>query len=227
MFRTLSLVVILLIPVSARAEAEEVTSSPEALAKQAAGVLEAECADVATTRATSSAEALAVLGPVFAEVSRVYDATEAPFLLYWRARLAACLSQEERAATDYKVFIAAATDQPAYTSQVIDSRKRLERLQPGRTTVMPAPITGVIAVGSAILVTGVGLTIGGYQEGTNLYPGLSTGAGWDSGIGDYRAAYNAQGVGVALAGTGTALLTASLIKMLVDKHRRNQKAVSK
>ena len=209
-------------PVSARAEAEEVTSSPKALAKQAAGVLEAECADVATTRATSSAEALAVLGPVFAEVSRAYDATEVPFLLYWRARLAACLSQEERSIDDYKMFIAAVADQIAYASQLSDSQIRLERLQPAGPTQKLRPAVGLIAAGGATLAAGLGLSIGGYQEGSSLYPGLSTAGGWDSGIDSYRAAYNAQGVGVVLAGTGTALLTAGLVKMLVDERLRKR-----
>lgn len=190
---------------------------PADAARAASAIIDAHCTDVAGGGATASAEALVLVGPVLAQVSRSYDATAAPFLLYWRGILTACIGQEDRATSDLGAFVELAEDRPEYTDQVRDSRRRLGRM--GARPARPAPdprSTVLLVVGGAATAGGLALGLGSYERGSALFPGLGTTAGWDADIDAYRAAHAGEGIGVAVAGIGSAMLTAGLVKVLVD-----------
>ena len=202
-----------------------------AAAVAASAVLDAECTDVAGGAATTSANALVVVGPVLAQVSSTYDATREPVLLYWRGALTSCIGQEDRAVEDLTAFVAAVDGQPGYEDQVRDARRRLQRLtassaRPVAARAVPqagSPIGPVLlAGGGAALGAGLGVSIGSYQTGTSLLPNLDTPTGWDADIDAYTTAHTAERVGVAVIGVGSAVLTAGVVKLLVDAAQKKR-----
>ena len=65
---------------------------------------------------------------------------------------------------------------------------------------------------------GFGLAGGSYASSIDLYSGVrDSAATWDAGIGSYRNAWTAERVGVAVGATGSALLTAGLVRLIVDQ----------
>ena len=223
---------------AAPAAASDKVQTAEEAALAAAAVLDAECLDMAGGGATDSAEALVAVGPVLAEVSRTYDATRALSLLYWRGLLGSCVGQEQRAVQDLGAFVGAAADLPEYADQVRDSLRRLQRLTkkqaarktlPASSAAQPRGAAGPVLLvsGVATLAAGVGVTIGSYDRGNTLYPSLETTAGWNENIDAYREARTGERVGIAIVGVGTAVLTAGLITLAVDKAKRAKTKRSK
>ena len=139
--------------------------SPEATAQAAAEVVDLHCAEVAAGKATASAEALAAVAPVLAQVSRVHDASGATYLLYWRGLLNACVGQEERGIEDLEAFLAGVGNQPAYAAQVQQARVRLRRLkgEPPAPSVAPQTVGGVVAGGALLGASGALAGLSGWQ----------------------------------------------------------------
>lgn len=215
------------------AAAQDEAPDAGAAAQAASAVLDAECTDVAGGAATTSANALVVVGPVLAQVSRTYDETKDPVLLYWRGALTSCIGQEDRAIEDLTAFVAAVEDQPGYADQVRDARRRLQRLtasSPRPTAVVvvgprPSPAGPILmAAGGAALGAGLGVSIGSYSTGSNLLPNLGTTTGWDADIDGYTTAHAGERVGVAIVGVGSAVLTAGLVVALVDAANKRRGA---
>ncbi len=140
-----------------RAHASDDAGVGAATAEAAAAILEENCAEVAAGEATTSAQSLAAVGVVFAEVSRVFDETGAVFLLFWRGRLGLCLSQDARAAVDFQAFLDATVDDPIYRTQVGTARRLLERLQyvPIVPSAEAAGVVGGILLGAGGVLGGL------------------------------------------------------------------------
>jgi len=98
------------------------------VALRAAEVLEEHCAEVAAGAATGSAQAVAAVSPVLAEVSEAHDLSGASYLLFWRGRLNYCLDREERARSDFEAFTTQVGDDPAFVTQVRQARALVRRI---------------------------------------------------------------------------------------------------
>jgi hypothetical protein len=154
---------LLLLPVVALGAEPDAT----AIAARASEAHERLCSDVAAAQSTKSFEASAEVSAVLAEVSRTYDRTPEPWLLYWRGLLAGCAEREERAIEDLKAFVVWAADEPSLASQVQDAKRRLRRYGipdptlPERGASSAAP---GIAVGAGLLGAGGALgALAGWQ----------------------------------------------------------------
>ncbi len=77
----------------------------EDAALKANQVRDVHCAEMAADRTSSMTSALVAVAPVLDEVSRVYEQTKAPYLLYWRGVLLQCSGQEARATEDLDTFV--------------------------------------------------------------------------------------------------------------------------
>ena len=139
--------------------------NPEAAAQAAAEIVDLHCADVAAGKATASAEALAAVAPVLAQVSRVHDASGATYLLYWRGLLNACVGQEERGVEDLEAFLAGVGSDPAYAAQAKQARVRLRRLkgEPAAPDVPQKTVGGVVAGGALLGAGGALAGLSGWQ----------------------------------------------------------------
>ncbi len=179
------------------------------VAERAAAAHEAQCSDVAAGKATAAAEALARVGPVLAEVSRSYDASGEPFLLYWRGMLNQCLDQEDRAASDLAAFVKAAAAWPVYAEQVTEAKRRLRGLLPegGSTTQPSGPAPGGIVAGASLL--GAGALFGGLS---GWQGGLSAQAqtDWDAGLQPYDELETIRQDGQASADASNGLLAGAI-----------------
>jgi len=85
------------------------------------------CADAAGDSTTTAANALAAVGPVYADVSATYDETGDPLLLYWRGLLGTCMGQGARALDDLRAFEAHDETAGRYPGLVRDARRRVAR----------------------------------------------------------------------------------------------------
>lgn len=95
-----------------------------------------------------------------------------------------------------------------------------------RTVANPPPADAVIlqGLGGATAAIGFGLAAGSYARGNELYPGLlESGAAWDQGIDGYRRAWREERVGVVIGGSGVALLTAGLVRLIVDQAQKKKR----
>ena len=160
-----AVLVALLTTPGARAQEPDVAPDPEATAQAAAEVVDLHCADVAAGKATASAEALAGVAPVLAQVSRVHDASGATYLLYWRGLLNVCVGQEERGIADLEAFLVGVGNQPAYAAQVQQARVRIRRLkgEPAAPSVPPQTVGGVVAGGVLLGAGGALAGLSGWQ----------------------------------------------------------------
>jgi hypothetical protein len=69
-------------------------------------------------------------------------------------------------------------------------------------------------------VTAIGFAVAGasYTQGMGLYPDLSgSDATYHANIDEYRRTWTAERVGIVAGSTGAALLTAGLVRLLVDR----------
>jgi len=88
----------------------------------------------------------------------------------------------------------------------------------GRAAPQPADLVVLLATGGAMTAAGLGVSAGSYEKGMELYPGLvESSALYDSQIDEYRRTHVAERVGVAIASTGAALLTAGVVRLIVDQ----------
>lgn len=178
------------------------------VAIRAAAAHEAHCSDVATGQATAAAEALAQVGPVLAEVSRAFDQTGEPFLLYWRGMLNQCLDQEDRAATDLAAFVKAAGAWPVYAEQVNEAKRRLRGLNASTAAVRTAapPPPGLV-VGASLI--GAGAVFGGLSgwQGEVL---AQAQADWDAGGQPWSQLEEIKLAGLDAADASNGLLAAAI-----------------
>ena len=103
----------------------------EDAALKANQVRDQHCAEMAADRTSSMTSALVAVAPVLDEVSRVYEETKAPYLLYWRGTLLQCSGQESRAREDLRTFVVDAGNQRFLPDLVRDAERRLRHLEPG------------------------------------------------------------------------------------------------
>ncbi len=103
----------------------------EDAALQANQVRDLHCAEMAADRTSSMTSALVAVAPVLDEVSRVYEQTKAPYLLYWRGVLLQCSGQEARATEDLSTFVADPGNQRYLPDLVRDGERRLRHLDRG------------------------------------------------------------------------------------------------
>lgn len=176
---------------------------PGALAVSAATVHQAQCSAVAAARTSTAAEAIEQVGPVLAEVSRGYESTAEPFLLYWRGLLLQCLGQDERAIADLSAFVADATGQPDYAQQVQESQRRLRSLtrSPAPPAVNPAAVLGAGLLGGGAALGG----LSGWQAAELA----DAQARWDSGESPAAELPSIQADGDAAAAASNGLLVAA------------------
>tara|TARA_Y100001968_G_scaffold333690_1_gene398413 strand:+ start:1710 stop:2426 length:717 start_codon:yes stop_codon:yes gene_type:complete len=213
------------------ATASQLEVGSEALALAAQQTIQSYCADAAGDDVTLAAESVALVSALWAQVSAAADAGGEPYLLYWRGLLGECLKQSEKAEEDLQRFIANAADTQALASLVRDASRRLKRLQrnAGVLSPRPAPVPPesvvLLGVGGAMAAVGFGLAAGAYAEGSQLFPGLSNLETYDANIDSYRQNWTAERVGIAIGASGVAMLTAGLVRLLVE--RANESSVAK
>ncbi len=118
----------------------------EDAAVRATEVRDKHCADMAQDRTSGATGALVAVAPVLDEVSRAYDETRAPFLLYWRGVLFECTNQEARATTDLTEFVGSPENQSQLPQLVQDAHRRLRRLGTGAPAPPPKPTAARLTV---------------------------------------------------------------------------------
>ena len=207
------------------------------MALEAQLTVEKYCANAAGDDVTLAANSVVAVGAVWAAVSAEADAGTESYLLYWRGVLGACLKQSEKAEDDLERFIAEASSDEGLAALVKDATRRLRRLQRGErrpakgigaTTTkrfatsapssVPPESVVLLGAGGAMTAIGFGLAAGSYVEGNQLLPSLNTTeASYYANIDAYRQKWTAERVGVAIGATGAAMLTAGLVRLLVDR----------
>lgn len=181
--------------------------APAVAAVRAADAHDRWCSDVHVGKATAAAEAVAKVGPVLVEVSRVYDQTGAGFLLYWRGMLNHCLNQEERAVADLQAFVALAGDQAVYVEQVREARRRLRGRARVSSSSAPAPSpVGVVAGASLLAAGGVLGGLSGWQGGLVS----QAQADWDAGRRPYADLAADMAAGQEAVGAANGLLVGAV-----------------
>ena len=192
---------------------------PSIAAAEASEVRDRYCSDASDALITLEAEGTARVSAVWARVSRSYDATQASYLLYWRALLGQCLDKTDRVQEDLLAFLSAVGDDSAYREQVRDAERLLLRIDVKERSKAADP-RPAIGVGAA--VAGVGGVLGGLagwqaqvlSERTTLWHSGQLLTGDFNGVGDEarRAADAANGLtagAVAAAATGLTVLAVS------------------
>jgi hypothetical protein len=206
---TLPLLVLLVwVPGAAAQEAEAVLGAHEA-ALFAAETHSTHCADAEAADHEVAGIALEKVAPAWRRVSASYRTHSAPYLLYWRALLAQCLSREDEAIGDLAAFVAALNEAPGYAEQLRDARRRLRQLgQPLPREVQPPPSW---TPGLAVAVGGIGVGLTGaavhggswsaaeYEAETNTH-------GVDSDEYARLQGVNRAGFGLILAGGAAAVV---------------------
>lgn len=138
------------------------------MALEAAQVRDELCTDVAGDETTLAAQSLTRVGDVWARVSEAYEASQEPFLLYWRGVLGQCLNQDARAKADLEGFLAGSSGEATYTDLVRDARRRLRRLDADTKVERPGwrtPLELGIGFAAAAGVTGA---LAGWQNQVSL-----------------------------------------------------------
>jgi hypothetical protein len=136
--RRFVLLLLLLVPVSALA------GPADDMAVEASQFHQAWCADAASAEDTQAARALALVAPVLANLSEVYDQDRTVFLLYWRGLLYECTHQDDRASRDLAAFVGAADPTGPFAAMVRDAQRRGRRIQVrGRLGLVP-PVPKVL-----------------------------------------------------------------------------------
>lgn len=138
--------------------AQAPVEDPTIAAAEASQIRDQYCTDASNDAITLEAEGTARVSAVWARVSRSYDASQAVYLLYWRALLGQCIDKVERVQEDLEAFLAEVGDDRAYGEQIRDARRRLQRLavraQGESRATDPRPAIGVglgLMGGSAVL----------------------------------------------------------------------------
>ena len=158
---------LLTLPTSALAQTDAATPNvdPTAAALAAAEALEAHCSDVASSEGTAVAAATQGAAEALTVVRTAYETSQAPYLLYWSGRLYHCITNVERAEEDLSAFVAAAKDDPVYSTQVRIARRHLARIERARVKASFAPPPpGAWALAGGLLGAGGGLVaLAGWQ----------------------------------------------------------------
>jgi MYXO-CTERM domain-containing protein len=161
-------------------EAPEPLSEEEAAARReradraalaAFSVHQQWCADAAGDSTTTAANALAAVGPVYADVSAAFDEVGDPLLLYWRGVLGTCMGQGERSVEDLRAFEGHEEAAGTYPGLVRDAKRRIARAerrlalsQGGRWDPNPWPTAAISLGGGAHLLLAV------QEEGSPTWP---------------------------------------------------------
>jgi hypothetical protein len=148
--------------------------SADELAVFAAEVHAEHCATIHSSDTQAAEEAYAVVHDAWGELDENLRASEVPhpYLLYWRGLLAACLDEDEQAASDLEGFVRAAEFLAAAAperegqlqSMVGDSRRRLRRLSRGAQGADERTNAG-----AALLIAGGLAAGGGFALNAGLY----------------------------------------------------------
>jgi hypothetical protein len=136
---------------------DAVVLSPVDAASRAESALSRYCADIVSLDTTGAVDAMAAVSSTTGDVSRAYEASKEPFLLYWRGALQHCLGLEDRARDDLAAFLDGAGDEPAYVELAKDAQRRLRRIggtAAARTSSGPPP--GAIGFGVGLAAASAG-----------------------------------------------------------------------
>ena len=155
-----------LLPLNVLAEDSGADAASEAIALEAAQVIDEHCAAAAGGSATAAAASVAIVSDVWRRVSEELETSRKVYLLYWRGVLGQCLDQEERALADLTEFVDARRGSDLWTSLVDDAKRRIvflrrkagrsgELLRARRTTAAGLGIG--FSAGSVALAVGAGL----------------------------------------------------------------------
>lgn len=98
------------------------------LAMEADSVNQEHCADLYSSQVGQAASSTLAVAEVWGRLSEVYEATQAPYLLYWRGVLAQCLGRDEAAAEDLNAFVESQAGQTMFDDLVRKAKARLRRL---------------------------------------------------------------------------------------------------
>lgn len=86
------------------------------------------CASLHSGEVERQASSMLALAEVWQHVTEVHEATQQPFLLYWRGVLGQCLGREEAAESDLRAFVASQVGSSSLASTVRQAKERLRRL---------------------------------------------------------------------------------------------------
>lgn len=207
--------------------------APPALANDSALAVEASeahgrwCAQANQGDVGLAAEALGPVSAVWGQVSEAWEARGELSLLYWRAMLGHCLSQEELAERDFLQFHDLAKGNPAYAGQVRDAERWLVRS--GHPPASPPPQPAKVALGVAGAGSGVAA---GVLAGLSAWQWSELQADWQplveiahtQGEGESLLAaaqdheQHQRGLVGASVGAGVAGLTLVVVSALLPKH---------
>ena len=158
---------VLLFPFDARTEELGTDAASEAIALEAARIVEEHCAEVAGGTATAAAVSVTTVSEVWRRVSEELEQSRKVYLLYWRGVLGQCLDQEERALTDLTEFVEARRGSDLWSSLVADARRRVTYLQRKlgrRRGLSPAQRRAAAGVGVGFAVGSAALAGSGGAE---------------------------------------------------------------
>jgi len=100
---------------------------------------------------------------------------------------------------------------------------RASQNPPHTNTGSARPEALLLGIGGTTAALGFAVAGGSYGSQIESFPGLmESGEVWDAGIGGYRAAWTTERVGVAVGGTGVALLTAGLVGLIVREAQKKK-----
>lgn len=207
-------------------------ANDSALAVEASEAHARWCAQANQGDVGLAAEALGPVSAVWGRVSEAWEARGELSLLYWRAMLGQCLSQEELAKKDFLQFRELAAADPAYAGQIRDVERRLARSgdspSPSRAprtprTPQPRLALGLIGAGSG-LAAGVLAGLSGWQWSelqADWQPLVETAHPPDEGQALLAAALeheqNQQGLLGASIGAGAAGITLAVLAALAPQ----------
>ncbi len=222
-----------LLLLAAPAQAADRDEAAEATAERAQQVWEEDCASASGLNTTLAARSVARVSTVWADVSEELERSRKVYLLYWRAVLAQCLDQEERAMEDLRAFLAARNDSNLWSDLVDDAKRRLARLDRAEAGGDPSAggvVLGGVLAGSAAVTAG----LSGWRWSTalgvaeTLYEGPHSGSdrvtlgqeGDDAALQSYVLTGVASGIGAAAAVTWIATAVVSSRDRRASKARR-------
>ena len=159
MASSIAATLLLAAPAAAQEDAESIQ-----VAMAASTALDLYCSDVAAGEGTTVAAATRDVATSLTDVSRAYDRSGEPYLLYWRGLLYNCIANDQQASSDLAAFVEGVHDQSVYAAQVRDAKQRMARIERkargGLRFGVPAAPAIVAGVGLGVASGLLGATAG-------------------------------------------------------------------
>ncbi len=158
-------VLLLVVAAPRSSSGEPMKAAREATAARAAELQGTACVEVDDPDSRIAREATTAILSSVDELGRSFEATQEPYLLYWRGLLSGCVKRNDRAAADLRLFVAEVADDELYAAQVADAQRRLERLEAGdKRAGAPGPEVAAAVAGGSLLGAGGLLVAGGISN---------------------------------------------------------------